>query len=121
MQAPPLPEPFVLRPEDFGDETHARIFTLLQEHAGEDLGAVLSDERARDLMDRLVALGAEAEEIRHKGLYSSEASVRMTWLRLGILSRELNKRNAHDLDEKVALQAEIQVLKEALRAHAVEP
>jgi DNA primase len=121
VQASPLSEPFVLRPEDFGNETHARIFALLREHAGEELGAVLSDERARDLMDGLVALSAEAEEIRQKDLYSSEASVRMTWLRLGILSRERNKREKTDYDEKETLQAEIQALKEALRAVSAEP
>ena len=121
VQAPSLPEPFMLRAEDFGDETHARIFALLQEHAGEDLGTILSDERARDLMDRLVALGAAAEEMRRKDLYSSEASVRMTWLRLGILSREISKRQTNDLDGKEALQHDIQTLREALRAVSVEP
>ncbi|MDP8947000.1 MAG: CHC2 zinc finger domain-containing protein [Actinomycetota bacterium] len=121
VQAPSLPEPFMLRAEDFGDETHARIFALLQEHPGEYLGTVLSDERARNLMDRLVALGAKAEEMSQKDLYSSEASVRMTWLRLGILSRESSKRQTQDLDEKVALQTEIQALQEALRAVSVEP
>jgi DNA primase len=121
VQACCLPEPFMLRAEDFGDETDARIFALLREHAGEDLGAVLSDERARDLMDRLVGLGAEAEEIRKKDLYSSEASVRMTWLRLGILSRERSKRQTHDLDEKETLHAQIQALREALRVVSAEP
>ncbi len=121
VQAPSLPEPFVLRAEDFSDETHARIFALLQEHTGEDLGTVLSDERARNLMDRLVALGAKAEEMSQKDLYSSEASVRMTWLRLGILSRESSKRQTQDLEEKETLQTEIQALKEALRAVSVEP
>ncbi len=72
-------------------------------------------------MDRLVALDAEAEEMRQKGLYSSEASVRMAWLRLGILSRERSKRHTQDLDEKEALHAEIQALKEALRAVSAEP
>ncbi len=121
VQAPSLTEPFMLRTEDFGDETNARIFALLREHAGEGLDTILSDERARSLMDRLVALGAEAEEIRLKDLYSSEASVRMTWLRLGILSREMTKKQTHDLDEKETLQAEIQTLKETLRAVSVEP
>jgi DNA primase len=116
VQASSLPEPFLLRAEDFGDETHGRIFSLLQEHAGEDLGAVLSDERARSLMDRLVALGAEAEEIRQKDLYSSEAAVREAWLRLGILSRQRTKRETIDYDRKELLQFEIQALKETLRA-----
>jgi DNA primase len=121
VQAPSLSEPFMLSPQDFGDETNAHIFALLREHAGEGLGTILSDERSRNLMDRLVALGAEAEELRQKDLYSSEASVHMTWLRLGILSREINKRKSHDLDEKEALQAQIQDLKEALRSVSVEP
>ena len=45
----------------------------------------------------------------------------MTWLRLGILSRERNKREKTDYDEKETLQAEIQALKEALRAVSAEP
>ena len=121
VQVPSLAEPFMLHAEDFGDETNARIFTLLWERAGEDLGTVLSDERARSLMDRLVALGAEAEELRRNDLYSSEASVREAFLRLGILSRESSKRRSHDLDEKEALQFEIQGLKDALRTLSVEP
>ena len=120
VQASSLPEPFMLRAEDFGDETHGRIFSLLQEHAGEDLGAVLSDERARSLMDRLVALGAEAEEIRQKGLYASEAAVREAWLRLGILSRQRTKRETIDYDRKELLQFEIQALTETLRALSTE-
>ncbi|MBD0353567.1 MAG: DNA primase [Rubrobacteraceae bacterium] len=116
-----LPEPYMLRAEDFGDEAHVRIFALLQEHAGEDLDAVLSDERARSLMDRLVAIGAEAEELRKRGLYASEAAVREAWLRLGILSRQRSKRETPDYDRKESLQAEIQALKETLRAVSAEP
>ncbi|MDQ3588735.1 MAG: DNA primase [Actinomycetota bacterium] len=116
-----LPEPFMLRAEDFGDEANARIFALLQEHAGEDLDAVLSDERARSLMDRLVAIGAEAEELRKRGLYASEAAVREAWLRLGILSRQRSKRETPDYDRKESLQVEIQALKETLRAVSAEP
>jgi DNA primase len=120
VQASTLPEPFMLRAEDFSDETHARIFALLREHAGEDLGAVLSDERARSLMDRLVALGAEAEEMRQKDLYSSEAAVREAWLRLGILSRQRSKGETPDFNRKELLQTEIQALKETLRELSTE-
>jgi DNA primase len=116
-----LPGRFNLRATDFADEIQANLFRLLREHPGENLDSVLSDERAQDLMDQLVALGAQAEEMRQKGLYSSEASVRMAWLRLGILSRERSKRHTHDMDEKEALHAEIQALKEALHAVSAEP
>jgi DNA primase len=116
VRASPLPEHFMLRAEDFGDETHARIFALLREHAGENLGAILSDERARPLMDRISALASEGER-----LYASEASVRESWLRLGILSRQRSKRETPDYDEKDALQAEIQTLKAALRTISAEP
>jgi DNA primase len=121
VQVSSLPERFGLRATDFADEIQSSLFRLLREHPGKNLDSVLSDERAQDLMDRLVALDAEAEEMRQKGLYSSEASVRMAWLRLGILSRERSKRHTQDLDEKEALHAEIQALKEALRAVSAEP
>jgi DNA primase len=111
IETPALPEPYVLRTEDFRDETHARIFTLLKEHAGEDLDAVLSDERARPLMDRIGALASERER-----LFPSESSVREAWLRLGILSRERTKRETPDYDRKEMLQLEIQRLKQALRS-----
>ena len=112
----PLPEPFELRTEDFGDETDARIFALLRERAGEGLETVLSDDRARPLMDRIGSLVSEGER-----LYASEASVREAWLRLGILRRQRSKRETPDYDEKEALQAEIQTLKEALLAVSAEP
>ena len=111
IQTPALPEPFTLRTEDFRDDTHARIFTLLREHGGEDLDAVLSDERARPLMDHIGALASQGE-----GLFPSESAVREAWLRLGILSRERRKRETPDYDQKEALQSEIQRLKEALRS-----
>jgi DNA primase len=121
VQVSPLPEPFDLRATDFANEIQSNLFGLLREHPGENLDSILSDERAQVLMDQLVALGAEAEELRHKGLYSSEASVQMAWLRLGILSRERSKRRTQDLDEKEALHAEIQALREALRAVSTKP
>ena len=72
-------------------------------------------------MDRLVALGAKAEEMRQKDLYSSEAAVREAWLRLGILSRQHAKKESPDFDAKESLQTEIQALKETLRAVSTEP
>jgi DNA primase len=116
VQIPPLPEPFVLRAEDFGEEAHVRIFTLLRKHAGGDPDAVLFDERARPLMDRIGALASEGER-----LYASRATVQEAWLRLGILSRERDKRETPEYDEKETLQAEIHTLKEALRAVSTEP
>jgi len=111
LQTPMLPEPFTLRTEDFRDEVHARIFTLLKEHSGEDLDAVLNDERSRALMDQIGALASEGER-----LFPSENSVREAWLRLGILSRERSKRETPDYDQKEVLQSEIQQLKQALRS-----
>jgi DNA primase len=113
IEIPSLPEPLTLREEDFRDDTHARIFTLLREHAGEDLDGVLSDERARPLMDQIGALASQGDK-----LYPSENSVREAWLRLAILSREQSKRETPDYDEKDVLQAEIQHLRQALRSYA---
>ncbi|MDQ3862522.1 MAG: DNA primase [Actinomycetota bacterium] len=113
MEIPALPEPLMLRNEDFRDEDLARIFSLLREHAGEDLDAVLSDVRARPLMDQIGALASKGER-----LYPSEISVREAWLRLAILSRERSKRETPDYDEKDALHSEIQRLKQALRSLA---
>ncbi len=121
IQVPRLREPFKLGARDFATEPQSGIFLLLREHPGENLESVLSDERARDLMDRLFALGSAAEGIRRSGLYSSEASVREALLRLGILSRERSKNETADYDEKDALRSEIQALTKALRAVSVEP
>lgn len=111
-----LPEPVRLNTSDFSDETQARIFALLSEHAGDDLDGVFADERARTLMDEIAALYAEGEK-----LYPSEAAVRESWLRLAILSRQRSKQDTPDLDAKERLHAEIQGLKEALRAVSSEP
>lgn len=113
--------PVRLRPDDFANENQAALFSLLQSHSGEGFDAVLSDERARNLMDRLVALGAAAEEMRRNDIYSSEASVRELWLRLSILSREREKRETGDYDRKDSLQAEIMALREALRTVSAGP
>ncbi|HEX2740327.1 MAG TPA: DNA primase [Rubrobacter sp.] len=111
IQTQALPEPFTLRTEDFRDDVYARIFNVLKEHGGEDLDAVLSDERARPLMDQIGALASQGER-----LFPSESSVREAWLRLGILSRERRKRETPDYDEKESLQSEIHQLKVALRS-----
>jgi DNA primase len=121
VQVPQLREPFKLSAGDFATEAQSGIFLLLGEHPGESLESVLSDERSQDLIDRLFALGAAAEEIRLSDLYSSEASVREAFLRLGILSRERSKNEIANYDEKEALRSEIQVLKEALRSVSIEP
>ena len=103
-----LDEPLVLGPSDFGDEAQVRIFALLSEHAGEALAAVLSDERARDLMDEISALQAAGQR-----LYPSEASLRAAWFRLGALSRERAKATTEDFDEKSRLHAEMKQLRAA--------
>jgi DNA primase len=121
VRVPRLREPFNLSAGDFATEAQSDIFLLLREHPREGLESVLSDERSQDLIDRLFALSAEAEEIRLGDLYSSEASVREAFLRLGILSRERSKNEVADYDEKEALRSDIQALKEALRAVSVEP
>lgn len=110
LRAPTLDASLMLRHEDFRDETQGRLFVLLREHAGDDLDAVLSDERARPLMDQIGALASQGER-----LYPSESSVREAWLRLAILSREQTKRETQDYDQKDLLQTEIQRLKQTLR------
>ena len=105
-----LDGPIVLETGDFADETDARIFTLLAEHA-EDPAAILSDERARPSMDEISALRAVGER-----LYPSEASLRAAWFRLAALSREKAKLLTDDFDEKYRLHAEIK----RLNAAAVE-
>ena len=87
IEIPGFPEPLTLQGEDFRDKTHAEIFTVLRDHAGRDLDAVLSDPRVRPMMDQIGALASQGER-----LYPSETSVREAWLRLAILSREQSKR-----------------------------
>ena len=109
MEAPAfLNGPVVLKTEDFGDETQARIFALLTEHAGKDPGVVLSDERARPLLDEISALQATGER-----LYPSEDTLRAAWFRLAALSRERTKAATDDFDEKYRLHAEIKDLNAA--------
>jgi DNA primase len=102
-----LDGPVMLEPRDFRDETHAHIFALLVEHA-EDPGAILSDERARPLLDEISALRAVGER-----LYPSEASLHAAWFRLAALSRERAKLLTNDFDEKYRLHAEIKRLNAA--------
>ena len=103
-----LDELVVLKKEDFGDESHGCIFTLLAEYTDEDLGAILSDERVRPLLNEIAALQAMGER-----LYPSEASLRAAWFRLAALSREKAKLLTDDFEEKHRLQAEIKHLNAA--------
>jgi DNA primase len=108
MEAPDLLErQVVLEPGDFGEESQARIFTLLVEHTG-DPSAVLSDERARPLLDEISALQAAGER-----LYPSLASLRAAWFRFAALSREKAKLLTEDFDEKYRLHTEMKQLSRA--------
>ena len=100
-----------LSAEDFADEAQARIFEVLRERVDGDLGDSLSDERLRPYMDLISSLSVHGEK-----LYPSEASIRVAWLRLRILRRERDKRNAGDFDLKDEIRSEIQALEKALRA-----
>lgn len=110
MAASSIPDgPVVLKAKDFGDETQARVFTLLDEQAEEDPGAILSSERARPLLDEISALQAMGEK-----LYPSEDTLRAAWFRLAALSRERAKLLTEDFDEKYRLHAEIKNLNAAV-------
>lgn len=111
VEVPGRMEPFVLMPDDFGKEGHARLFALLARHAGDDLDSLLSDEEVRPFMDHIGSLAAAGEK-----LYPTESSVREAWLRLGVLSRQRKMRDASDFDEKEGFREELQTLKGALRA-----
>ena len=100
-----LDQPVLLETGDFGDETQARIFALLVEHAGKDLNTIFCDERGRLLLDEISALRAA-----EKRLYPSEAYLRAAWFRLAALSREKKKSMTDDLDEKFRLLTEIKRL-----------
>ncbi len=116
VRVPFLPQPFRLGDTDFANEAQVGLFRFLKAHPGQTLDSILADDAARERMDELVALGAEAEEMRRNDLHSSRGAVRETWLRLGILSRQRAMRDTTDYDRKGELQAQVQVLKEALRA-----
>lgn len=121
FRAPSVPEPVSLHPEDFWGERQAAIFSLLREHTGEAFEDVVADVRARPFMDQLGALAARADEMRRRDLYASDRAVREAFLRLVILSRQRDKRETDDLDEKLRLHTQIQALKDSLRAVSVEP
>jgi DNA primase len=115
----------MLEAGDFGDETHASIFTLLAEHAGEDSGLIISDERARPLLDEISALQALGER-----LYPSATSLHAACLRLRLLNRELAKqalKEREDLDDESwvrlhrRLHQETQALWAAMAAIETEP
>ncbi len=109
MRAPTfLDEPVMLRTGDFDTEAQKQIFVLLSEHAGEDLEAVLSDERARPLLDEIYALQAVGEK-----RYPSLDTLRAAWFRLAALSREKAKLSIEDFDEKYRLHVQIKHLNEA--------
>jgi DNA primase len=103
-----LDEPVMLRTGDFDTEAQKQIFALLSEHAGEDLEAVLSDERARPLLDEIYTLQATGEK-----RYPSLDTLRAAWFRLAALSREKAKLWIEDLDEKYRLHVQIKHLNEA--------
>lgn len=101
-----LAQPLMLTPDDFGLESHARVFALLSDRLvddSEDRGTILADEAARPLLQALAGLQAIGD-----GLYPSDASLRVAWLRVGALSRERAKARSEDLDEKIRLHSEIQ-------------
>ena len=116
VDGPGLAEPLFLSPDDFGEGDYTRLFALLQDHAGEDLGSIAVDDRARPLMDWIGALHAEGER-----LYPSATSVKEAWIRLVILNRERTKRQTQDYDEKDRLHIEVQSLKASLRSIASQP
>ncbi len=100
-----------LSAEDFADEAQALIFEVLREHVDGDLGDSLSDERLRPHMDLISSLSVHGERI-----YPSEGAVKVAWLRLRILRRERDKRDAEDFDHKDEIRSEIQALEKALRS-----
>jgi len=121
MEAPAsLNGSVVLETGDFGDETQGRIFSLLAEYAGagsgsvsraglqKGLGSVLSDERARPLLDEISALRAAGER-----LYPSAAALRAAWFRLAAIKRSEAKLLTEDFDEKYRLHNEVKLLNAA--------
>lgn len=111
LQLSPLGEPLQLTEDDLGEGSEeAQIFHLLKGHAGEDLNAVLADERARPLMDRIGKLSSQSEKV-----FPSWSSIQEAVLRLAILGRQRRKNQSADYDEKERLHAEIRTLEQALR------
>ena len=115
LSLPGLSEPLVLTPDDFGTDIQAQLFSLLREHPGEGFDDITAKEEARPLLDEIGSLYAAGEK-----LYPSTTSIQAAWLRLRTLSRERDKRQTPDYDEKSSIQAEIQALKNALRTATTE-
>lgn len=109
LALPDILEPLLLTPEDFSDDEQKQLFALLSNHPGENFDNIISKEEARPLLDEIGSLYAAGER-----LYPSPASVRAAWLRLRVLSRERDKRQTPDYEEKSRIQAQIQSLKDAL-------
>ncbi len=113
---PPWNGSVMLGTGDFGDETQGRIFALLEEYASGGDGAgphqgldpILSDERARPLLDEISALRAAGER-----LYPSTAALRAAWFRLAAIKRAEAKLLTEDFDEKYRLHTEVKLLNAA--------
>jgi len=107
IRVPQLQENVRLEESDFVDEAHAKIFALLEEHVGQDIGSVASDPRARPFLDRLGELSQEGERRP-----SSEGAMQAAWLRLRIVSRKRLMRETSDYDVKDSLRAEVEALRQ---------
>ena len=124
-----LPEPVVLKAEDFGDDSQAGVFSLLQEHAGESVDAILADEQAQPYLDLISTLISEGtrdvittdRNRRGEKVVPSRADAAQAWIGLKLLSCERAKRNTDDLDEKERIRDRVQTLKQALHTVSVEP
>ena len=124
-----LPEPVVLNAKDFSDDSQAGVFSLLQEHAGESVDAILADERAQPYLDLISALISEGTRDvittdrtrRGEKIVPSRADAAQAWIGLKLLSCERAKRNTEDLDEKERIRGRVQTLKQALHTVSVEP
>lgn len=108
-----LGSPLRIKPEDFATDRQARLFGLLEDRAGAALDRLLSDEEVRPFADLLASLAEAGERLQ-----PSWATAREMWLRLGILSRQRQKRQTEDISRKEALHAEIRLLEETRRAIA---
>jgi len=124
-----LPEPVVLQAQDFGNDSQAGVFSLLQEHAGEGVDAILADEQSQPYLDLISALISEgARDVittdrnrRGEKIVPSRADAAQAWIGLKLLSCERAKRDTEDLDEKERIRNQVQTLKQALHTISVEP
>jgi len=129
LRTAPLPEPVVLEARDFADDAQAKVFSLLQEHAGENVEVILADEQARPYLDFISSLVSQGTKNvittdRHRRgekVLPSKADIAQAWIGLKLLSRERTKRQSEDFDEKERIRNEIQELREALRTVSAEP